>query len=158
MTDMLVKLYELPSFEEEKKNLEKQGFVIKRPIAPEASFVSQWAAQHFSELWGNEVNVAFAKQPVSCFVALKDKEIAGFACYDTTTRGFFGPTGVLEKFRGQGLGKVLLLVALEALWNMGYAYAIIGGAGPTGFYEKAVGAIAIPGSNPGIYRNLIKKI
>ncbi len=158
MTDMLVKLYELPSYLEEKKNLEKQGFMIKRPIAPEASFVSQWAKKHFSELWGNEVNVAFSKQPVSCFVALKENEIAGFACYDTTTRGFFGPTGVLEKYRGHGLGKVLLLMALEALWNMGYAYAIIGGAGPTGFYEKTVGAISIPGSNPGIYKNLIKKI
>jgi GNAT superfamily N-acetyltransferase len=157
MTDMLVKLYELPPFEEDKKVLEAKGYIFKRPIAPESSFVSLWASKHFSELWGNEVSVAFTKQPVSCFVALKDGEIAGFACYDTTTKGFFGPTGVHEKFRGEGLGKVLLLMALNALWEMGYAYAIIGGAGPTAFYEKTVRATAIAGSNPGIYKNLIKK-
>ena len=37
--------------------------------------------------------------------------------------------------------------------GIGYAYAVIGGAGPTGFYEKAVGAIPIPHSTPGIYTN-----
>ena len=157
MTDMLVKLYELPSFEQEKKQLEENGFFFKRPIAPESSFVSNWARENFSELWGNEVAIAFTKQPVSCFVAIHNNEIAGFACYDTTSRGFFGPTGVYEKFRGKGLGKVLLFLALNALWEMGYAYAIIGGAGPTEFYEKTVGAIAIPDSNPGIYKHLIKK-
>lgn len=158
MTDMLVKLYELPSFEEEKEQLEDKGFILKRPIAPEVSFVSKWAKDNFSELWGNEVQIAFAKQPITCIVALKEEEIAGFACYDTTTKGFFGPTGVHEKFRGHGLGKVLLLISLKALWEMGYAYAIIGGAGPTEFYKKTVGAIPIAGSNPGIYKNLIKKI
>jgi hypothetical protein len=36
---------------------------------------------------------------------------------------------------------------------MGYAYAIIGGAGPVDFYQKTVGAIEIEGSVPGIYRD-----
>ena len=31
--------------------------------------------------------------------------------------------------------------------------AIIGGVGPAGFYERAVGATLIPGSEKGIYRN-----
>jgi hypothetical protein len=38
----------------------------------------------------------------------------------------------------------------------GYAYAIIGGVGPAAFYERAVGAIPIPGSEPGIYRGRLR--
>jgi hypothetical protein len=39
---------------------------------------------------------------------------------------------------------------------MGYAYGIIGGAGPTQFYERAVGATLIVESVPGIYADPIK--
>ena len=40
---------------------------------------------------------------------------------------------------------------------MGYGYAIIGGVGPAEFYEKAVGATLIEGSEISIYENLIRK-
>ena len=40
----------------------------------------------------------------------------------------------------------------------GYAYAIIGGVGPVAFYEKCVGARAIPDSTPGIYRDFLAAI
>jgi hypothetical protein len=39
---------------------------------------------------------------------------------------------------------------------MGYVYAIIGAAGPVHFYQKTVGAIVIPGSEPGIYTDLLR--
>ena len=54
-------------------------------------------------------------------------------------------------FRGQGIGRALLLAALQAIRDQGYAYAIIGGVGPAEFYEKAVDALLIPKSTPGIY-------
>jgi predicted N-acetyltransferase YhbS len=54
-----------------------------------------------------------------------------------------------------GLGKALLFKSLEALRDLGYAYAIIGGVGPKEFYAKACGAIEIPGSDPGIYTDLL---
>jgi hypothetical protein len=40
--------------------------------------------------------------------------------------------------------------------NAGYAYGIIGGAGPVDFYTKSVGATVIPNSVPGIYADPIK--
>jgi hypothetical protein len=40
---------------------------------------------------------------------------------------------------------------------MGYAYAIIGGAGPTEFYAKECGATIIPNSVPGIYTDRLRK-
>ena len=56
------------------------------------------------------------------------------------------------------MGTGLLLSCLHSMWEMGYAYAIIGWADEAAaFYEKTVGAIAIPGSHPAIYQNLIRK-
>ncbi|HMO55107.1 MAG TPA: hypothetical protein PJ994_11425, partial [Tepidiformaceae bacterium] len=74
-----------------------------------------------------------------------------------TRPDYFGPTGVAESQRGSGIGKVLLLQCLESLAAQGYAYAIIGGVGPAEFYEKTVGATLIPGSEPGIYRNMVRR-
>ena len=46
---------------------------------------------------------------------------------------------------------------LRAMRESGYGYAIIGGAGPMKFYEKAVGATIIPDSKPGIYTDMLKR-
>ena len=117
--------------------------------------MAEFARTLFSSKWVNEVEVALSRQPAACFIATKDKAIPGFACYDTTMRGFFGPTGVTESARGTGIGKALLFKSLEALRDIGYAYAFIGGVGPREFYEKACGAIEIPGSDPGIYGDIL---
>ena len=46
----------------------------------------------------------------------------------------------------------LLIRCLEAMYEMGYAYAIIGGVGEArAFYEKVCAATVIAGSEPGIY-------
>jgi GNAT superfamily N-acetyltransferase len=79
--------------------------------------------------------------------------MVGFACYDASTLGYFGPTGVDEPFRGQGIGKALLLACLLEMKLKGYGYAIIGWIGPQEFYEKAVGALVIPESTPGFWKD-----
>jgi GNAT superfamily N-acetyltransferase len=53
--------------------------------------------------------------------------------------------------RGKGAGKALLLSALHAMRAEGYGYAIVGWASSIAFYEQAVGAVVIEGSDPGIY-------
>ncbi len=156
MHDMLVKLYELPDEQERKKNLQEQGFFFRRALAPELNLVTDWVQHHFGKLWASEAQVSFSRQPVSCYLAIFEKQIIGFACYETTCRGFFGPTAVLPEFRKKGIGKILLLESLKALREMGYGYAIIGGVGPKDFYKRAVRAILIEGSNPGIYKGLLK--
>ena len=58
---------------------------------------------------------------------------------------------VAERHRARGVGAALLVEAMHAMRARGYAYAVIGAAGPAAFYEKTVGAIAIPDSEPGLY-------
>jgi predicted N-acetyltransferase YhbS len=62
---------------------------------------------------------------------------------------------VVESARGLGVGKALLFKALEALRELGHAYAIIGGVGPKDFYANACGATEIPGSDPGVYADIL---
>jgi GNAT superfamily N-acetyltransferase len=150
MADLLVKLYELPGLEGELGAAAARGVTVRRAIAPEKPQVLAWIQAHFPG-WAAEVEAAFCRAPVSCFIAMRGQSLLGFACYDATCRNFFGPTAVLEAERGRGLGRVLLLAALHAQREQGYAYSIIGGVGPPEFYAKAVGAIPIEGSTPGIY-------
>jgi predicted N-acetyltransferase YhbS len=109
----------------------------------------------FSEGWASEAEVAFSRQPVSCFIAIDGGNVVGFACHDVTCPNFFGPTGVEPAARKKGIGAVLLFACLEDMRQAGYGYAIIGGVGPADFYSRTVGAVAIEGSEPGIYRGLL---
>jgi predicted N-acetyltransferase YhbS len=79
-------------------------------------------------------------------------QLVGFGCYNATRKGMFGPEGVKPDHRGQHIGEALLLGCLHAMVHEGYAYAVIGWAGPKEFYAKAVGATLIEGSEPGVYR------
>jgi len=150
MPDLLVNLLKLPEPEA------NTGFIIRRAQPFEVSPVRRFVAENFSQGWADEIAVGFARQPISIYVATIDHKLVGFAAYECTRRGFFGPTGVIEAARGKGAGKALLLAALIALREMGYVYAIIGAAGPVHFYQKTVGATVIPGSEPGIYTDLLR--
>jgi GNAT superfamily N-acetyltransferase len=156
MPDMLVKLYELPDLAPVMTQQIAQGIDIRRSMPPERHIVVNWVRQHFSSAWASETDITYSRMPVSCFVAVENEQLIGFGCYDATHKGFFGPTGVQESERGRGIGKALLLACLHALYAEGYGYAIIGAAGPTGFYEKAVKATAIPDSWPGVYRGMLR--
>jgi GNAT superfamily N-acetyltransferase len=150
MPDLLVPLLKLPPRPDE-ATLRAQGVVLRRANTFELTRVSEFITTHFSQSWADEVGAAFARQPVTCFLTLVDGKIAGFAAYETTRRAFFGPTGVDPAHRGRGLGTALLLASLWGLADLGYAYGIIGAAGPVEFYRKAVGAIVIPDTKPGTY-------
>jgi GNAT superfamily N-acetyltransferase len=153
---MLVRLYELPASGARVEALRAEGIEVRRALAPERDVVVSWVRQQFGDGWASECAVSFGRLPISCFRAQRDQEVLGFACYDATAKAFFGPTGVLERQRKQGIGTALLLLTLEAMAAEGYAYAIIGAAGPADFYARAVGAVPIAGSTPGIYRNLLR--
>jgi GNAT superfamily N-acetyltransferase len=117
----------------------------------------QFSLDNFSAAGADEVEAAFSYQPITCFIATYEKRIVGFAAYECTRRNYFGPTGVHPDFRGKGIGKALLLASLRAMLELGYAYAIIGGVGPTEFYSSCAGAILIPDSTPGVYTDMLAR-
>ena len=153
--DMLVKLYDLPNSQAAFERLHESGSTLRRALAPEKHKVVAWVRTTFSEAWASETEVAFSRRPVSCFIAIQGGKIVGFACHDVACRNFFGPTGTETTARNSGIGTALLFACLEDMKQQGFGYAIIGGVGPADFYAKAVGAVPIEGSSPGIYRGLL---
>ncbi|MFW5686558.1 MAG: GNAT family N-acetyltransferase [Halanaerobium sp.] len=156
MPDMLVKLYEQEALKTPLKSLKDEEVVIRRAIPPEKNYILSWIGDHFSEEWVSEADIAMSASPAKIFIAVKKKKLLGFACYDTTARGFFGPTGVDENARKKGIGTALLLRSLKALRADGYAYAVIGGAGPVEYYKKICAARIIEDSEQSIYRGMLK--
>jgi GNAT superfamily N-acetyltransferase len=167
MSDMLVKLYTLPEVTPLLADLKERGVEIRQAQPSEKRIVTEWVREHFSESTAAECESAFEQRPITCHIAVErqlggsprvkpydqpPEILLGFACYDVASRGMFGPEGVREDRRRQGIGKALLLTCLYAMKAERYAYASIGWAGPTEFYAKTVGATLIEGSEPGIYR------
>ena len=155
MVDMLVRLYQLPEGAPLRTVLAEQGVNVRLCRPFEMHAVEQWIARTFSTRWVSEFQVAMAHQPAGCVIATRNRQVMGFACYDATARGFIGPMGVDPELRMGGVGKALLVTALEQMRAMGYAYAIIGGTGPQEFYARTVGATVIEGSDPGFYADIL---
>src|SRR5262245_24102314 len=110
MPDLLVNLLKLPVLESASRE-----FSVHRPQPFELSIVRSFIAENFSPKWADEISIGFARQPVSVFVATIDRELVGFAGYECTRRGFFGPMGVIDAAQSKGVGKALLLAAL---WDL----------------------------------------
>ena len=141
--DMLVNLYRLP----EETLLE--GVKIARVMPPDRHRVLKWVREQFGEGWESECAVALSAQPNTCFIAEQGGACIGFACYDATARGLFGPIGVAREARKTGVGKALLLRCLAAMREAGYGYAVIGWCDEAAnFYAHTVGAVPIAGSEP----------
>jgi predicted N-acetyltransferase YhbS len=155
--DMLVNLLRLPPVDSALEELRGAGLVVRRARPWELTAVREFVTEGFGRSWADEISAGLVRQPVTVFVALREGRLVGFAAYECTRKNFFGPTGVVERERGRGLGRALLVASLWGLRELGYAYAIIGGVGPAEFYERAVGARLIPDSSPGVYADPLRE-
>ena len=152
---MLVKLYDLPE-DAQTACPRDESVQIRRAMAPDKFRVVEWVKQNSGMNAAGECEACFAHTPVSMYIAVRGKEIIGYACYDAIAPDFFGPTRVSRTEQGKGIGKALLFHCLQAMKEKGYAYAVIGSVtGAKIFYEKTVNAIEIPESCPGIYRDYL---
>nr|WP_320192487.1 GNAT family N-acetyltransferase [uncultured Desulfobacter sp.] len=156
MPDLLIKLYEL-QFEQYPKELFDGEFKIVRPLSCDKSKVIEFVRKEFNESWASECERSFSNAPASCFIGVRDQKIIGFACYDATAKGFFGPIGIKPEARKKGLGTQLLFSCLSDMWDNEYGYAIVGWVDESqiNFYEKNTFATVIHGSSPGIYKRRV---
>lgn len=156
-SDMLVKLYNLSSKPELDAKLKEQGITVKHAMPADKSRVVLFVKNNFNEVWAQECSYTFSAHPVTCLIAVAEKHVVGFACYDAAAKNFFGPVGVHEKWRGRGVGEALLRSCLLSMKEDGFGYAVVGRVdGEEGFYRKTVQAAVIEDSFPGVYHNLIE--
>lgn len=152
--DMIVNVMDLPPMPQL-----PQGVKLKRAMGLDRQRILQFIGDNFSDGWINETETALSCCPSHCVIVVKDEQVIGFACWDATAKGFFGPIGVAENCRGTNVGTALLLRTLAYMRDDGYVYAIIGWVDDAvRFYEKVIGATFIPCGQPwnSIYSQMIK--
>ncbi|MGD9181620.1 MAG: GNAT family N-acetyltransferase [Desulfobacterales bacterium] len=158
MPDMLIKLFDIADDWRILAEQKKHAITIRKPIGPENHIIIRWVTDHFGAGWASETDTALSNRPQTSFIAVKEATIIGFACYDATALGFFGPIGVEKSHRKQGTGTALMTACLLDMQLKGYGYAIVGAVEDTEYYKKTVGALEIPDSSPGIYTTQVRDI
>lgn len=150
--DMIVSLYNLPE-------IKVNGNIkIKRAFVGDKDIILDFVGKYFRKNWVYEVEHSLMEEVSKCFVATEDGKIIGFACYDSSAKGFFGPIGVEPTRRGENIGQALLVRTLSSMKEYGYGYAIIGWVSEAEmFYRKTVSAEFIKGGSPenSVYSNLV---
>lgn len=150
--DMIVSLYHLPGA------TLSDSIKIKRAFVGDKETILAFVEKHFQKNWVYEVECALMQELSKCFIATEGGKILGFACFDASAKGFFGPIGVDPARRHENIGQALLLRTLNAMREYGYGYAIIGWVSDAEmFYRKTVGAEYIKGGTPenSVYANLV---
>ncbi|MBO8156344.1 MAG: GNAT family N-acetyltransferase [Bacillaceae bacterium] len=120
---------------------------VRRAVKKDEYQLLRFVEDNFSEEWSRTIKGAFDQKEQPVYIAFDDDgNIIGFAAYDTyqNKKCYFGPMGVTKSNRVKGIGYALLHYCLRDMHQIGYEYAIIGGAGPIEFYEKACNAVVIP--------------
>lgn len=133
-----------------RSNLASRGVLLDQ-TEPVNDCALAWIDAEFGGTWSSEV---FAGKGI---IAQTSDKFAGFAGYgarglhygwlhawrDRSDVGIFGPVGVAKAHRKSGLGAGLLLLALGALRECGYSFALIPAVGADElikFYQTSAGA------------------
>ncbi|PEI85747.1 GNAT family N-acetyltransferase [Bacillus pseudomycoides] len=137
--DMTVNLnsYEIPT------SMKHAVCNVRRAVQSDLEELLQFVMFEFGERWIDAIHNGFQiYQEMPMYIAVQEKKIIGFACYDVVRgkKGLFGPMGTAKNNRVKGVGTELLHRCLSDMKQIGYEYAIIGQAGPIEFYEHTCDA------------------
>lgn len=129
--------------EKDFKNIEAR---IERAQGIDEEAVLKFAAENFGEAWTETLRNGFRKNGIPIFLAWMGGKLIGFSSYDVyrNQKGIYGPMGIVKSERKNKVGRALLHEALADMKRKGYAYTVLGEAGPIEYYEKECGAMLIP--------------
>lgn len=117
--------YELPEpVAAHMADLAARGWYLGTPEVDDLVPLVRLAGEHFNPDWARAIREAVvAGLPTDRIVIAREPggELVGFAMHAAYERAVerFGPFGVIESYRGTGLGKVLLHLSLERMRALG---------------------------------------
>lgn len=124
--------------------IRSKGITIRRGSESDEEAIVKWVKEAFGNpFWGVETLYAFRNNPPSILLAETNNEFIGFAVYNRMGRNEFGPIGVDEKFRGLGIGSVLLFRALSEMKLAGHRYSVVTWTTHLFFYTQVPGITRI---------------
>jgi len=137
--------------------LKKEGYEYERVQPKDFDKTFNFVKQYFpNRTWAEEVKFSFKLHPPTTFIAKDAKnEIVGWATHSQFFPGSFGPTGVVETLRGEGIGTELFMWCLWDIKQNGLDTCEIMWVFEDNikFYSKVIGAYISP-----IFYPMYKKI
>ncbi|HBE02808.1 MAG TPA: hypothetical protein DC049_10100 [Spirochaetia bacterium] len=95
--------------------LAAEGIIIRKALSSDREKLLDWIIDEFGLGWKEATEISFLTEQPTVWICEKNGKISGFANYNSTFPGFFGPTGIGGTERGRGLGRILLLKCLQDL-------------------------------------------
>ncbi len=136
------------------------GYYLRRATTKDRAAYIAHCRKHWSRVWELEGLIALSHDPPTMFLCMKSPqgnksairkastaqdELVGFVVYESNMGpGSFGPTAVLPKHQGYGLGRRMLYAAMLEMKSLGRDVCDIGWIGPVEFYSRAAGATLGP--------------
>ncbi|PSO08069.1 hypothetical protein B9Q04_07510 [Candidatus Marsarchaeota G2 archaeon BE_D] len=117
----------------------KDGCVFGPPDDPQR--LLEFVDHNFGPYWRMETEASLKNGGV--VQAKMGDNIVGFASYCGFEDHWFGPTGVLEEFRGRGIGSELLFAALTRMRERGLCRATIPWTEHLTFYGQTDAVVAV---------------
>ena len=153
--DMLVKLYALPPSRDVFERLAKGGHHDAPRARSGKAKGRRLGPTEFQRRLGQRSRGSVFPPTGLLLHRDQEKEILGFAYHDATCPNFFGPTGVDQNERKNGIGKALLFNCLGSheaagIWLRHYRWR-----GPCRVLYKDGRRGTDRGSEPGVYRGLL---
>jgi GNAT superfamily N-acetyltransferase/N-acetylglutamate synthase-like GNAT family acetyltransferase len=128
---------------------EKSGYHLERVQEKDYEALFKFVKKEFGMgVWPQETKMSFENNPPTSFVVKESSNgsIVGWATHSAHFPGSFGPTGVLSKLRGKGLGSELLKWCMwdikENGLNASYILWVV--RDTVKFYSKSIGAYISP--------------
>lgn len=128
--------------EERLAHLQQGGIVVRRIGALDRTALSDYLHATWGKGWHAEGMAVFnlGREQIPGFIATVGETPIGFAVYDVTRPGWFGPIGTTEVYRHTGVGGALLLCCLRDWQEQGRASGEIAAIGPLYFYVTTCSA------------------
>ena len=96
MPDMLVNLLDIPPLEPELERMKNLQVTIRRALTPDKLQILEWVGRHSGPDTVGEADACFSRIPVSLFLATREKQIIGYACYKRYSSRLSGLTRVMD--------------------------------------------------------------
>jgi GNAT superfamily N-acetyltransferase len=124
-------------------DLERRGVEIRLATPEEKETVNDWVMKSSGFNWSFEASRAIGRVGSGVWLAEEGKEIVGFSVFGALEYHWFGPIGVAQERRKEGLGSALLFKTLESMKSLGIPRAIIPWTGHLFFYSQIPGIVGL---------------
>lgn len=122
------------------------GIIVRKVSMEDKDKVIEFVLKNFYERWTKTILNGFETIGLPIYIALKDDDIIGFAGYNISKNRekYFGPLGVLKKYRNQDVGRLLVMSCMQDMKSLGYKTCIIGNGSTIEFYKNVCNAEYLP--------------